>query len=49
MANSPKQARPKSTPKPVSDKSCCGPMASKRITPTAKTGPKLCNDRTTIG
>ncbi len=44
---SPHEARAKSTPKPVTGKTCCGPMVTKRITPTSKTAPKLCNDQTT--
>lgn len=38
---SPHQARPKSTPKPVSGKTCCPPVATSRITPSSKTSPKL--------
>jgi hypothetical protein len=37
---SPNQVHPKSTPKPVSKKTCCDKVASGRITPTSKTTAK---------
>ena len=43
---SPKEARPKSSPKPVTYKEGwkpAQPMATGRITPTGKTSPDICN------
>lgn len=42
---SPRQANAKSTPKKVNfdGPTCCGPLASKRVSPSSKTVPKLCN------
>jgi hypothetical protein len=44
---SPNEARPTSTPKPVTGKKCCDPVVTKRITPTSKTSPRLFNAQTT--